>query len=57
MDEDVILMVKRTKRLSKYYVTTKLSTKSRQLDHDDAKMLRTAIKMRNPKAVVNITRA
>lgn len=57
MDKDVILMVKRTKRPSKYYVTTKLSTKSRQLDHDEAKRLRTAIKRKNPKAVVDITRA
>lgn len=50
-------MVKRTKRPSKYYVTTKLSTKSRQLDHDDAKKLRSAIKKRNPKAIVNIVKA
>lgn len=50
-------MVKRTKRPYKYYVTTKLTTKSRQLNHDDAKKLRTAIKKRNPKAVVNITKA
>lgn len=50
-------MVKRTKRPGKYYVTTKLSTKSRQLDHDDAKKLRTAIKRRNPKAIVNIVKA
>ena len=57
MDKDVILMVKITKKPSKYYVITKLTTKSRQLNHDDAKKLRTAIKKRNPKAIVNITRA
>ena len=57
MDKDMILMVKRIKIPDKYYVTTKLTTKSRQLNHDDAKKLRTAIKKRNPKAVVNITRA
>ena len=52
----MILMVKRIKRPGKYYVTTKLTTKSKQLNHDDAKKLRTAIKKRNPKAVVNINR-
>lgn len=53
----MILMVKRIKRPGKYYVITKLTTKSRQLNHDDAKKLRSAIKKRNPKTVVNITRA
>ena len=57
MDKDMILMVKRIKIPGKYYVTTKLTTKSRQLNHDDAKKLRAAIKKRNPKAVVNIIRA
>lgn len=53
----MILMVKKIKRPGKYYVTTRLSTKSRQLDQNDAKRLRAAIKKRNPKAVVNITKA
>jgi len=50
-------LVRRTKRPGKYYVNVRLTTKSRQLDYAGAKKLKASIKKRNPKAVVNITKA